>query len=139
MTRKKINNSTSLSRKRKRNKSLNKRKRNKTTKRKRNKTTRRNKTYRKKGGNGEDTVNCCVCPNEVNITNTLMPSGCKRAHGTRAHRICNDCWWNTEKGFGKEDSKHKCPGCEKGFPLTKVKLEEHPVIDLTLDDSDEDN
>jgi hypothetical protein len=90
---------------------------------------------RKKGGAEEDKVNCCMCGQEVNINDTLMPSGCKMKNGMRAHRICQECWWNPETGFGKETSKHKCPGCEKGLPLTTVKKEEPIFIDLTEHDN----
>ena len=55
-------------------------------------------------------------------------------HGMKAHRICQECWWNPETGFGKEESKHKCPGCEKGLPLTNVKPQEPIFVDLTEDD-----
>lgn len=112
-------------------KTMNKRKRSKKVNRKSRKSI---KKVFKKGGNGEDKVNCCICGDEVNINDTLIPSGCKMKHGLRGHRVCQECWWNPETGFGKENSAHKCPGCEKGMPLTKVKLETHPVIDLTGDD-----
>ena len=88
----------------------------------------------KKGGDGEDKVVCCLCGDEVNISRTLMPSGCKIIHGKKSHRICEDCWWNPETGFGIEKLKRKCPGCEKGLPLTDVKIEPPIFIDLTEDD-----
>jgi len=81
----------------------------------------------------EDKVNCCICRGEVNINETLMPSGCKINHGKRAHRICEECWWNPENGFAKENLKRECPGCEKGLPLTVVKKEPTIFIDLTED------
>jgi hypothetical protein len=108
-------------------KTMNKRKRSKKTR-----NSRKNgKKVFKKGGDGEDKVNCCICGKEVNIDDSLIPSGCKLKHGLRGHRVCQECWWNEETGFGKEGSIHKCPGCEKGLPLTNIKLEEPVLIDLT--------
>ena len=115
-------------------KKMNKRKRTKKYNKKYRNSRKNGKKVFKKGGNGDDKVNCCMCGEEVNTDSTLIPSGCKMKHGMRGHRVCQECWWNPETGFGKENSKHKCPGCEKGLPLTNVKLEKHPVIDLTEDD-----
>jgi len=112
---------------RKKSKTMNKRKKSKTMSNKYRKNI-------KKGGNGKYTVNCCVCGNNENIIDTLAPSACKIKHGLRAHRICQECWWNPKTGFGKEDSSHKCPGCEKGLPLTNIKLPEPILMDLTEDD-----
>lgn len=42
------------------------------------------------------------------------PSKCLQQHGSRAHRICAECWWGE---FAKEGSNHMCPGCEKNMPL----------------------
>jgi hypothetical protein len=54
-------------------------------------------------------------------------------HGSRAHRICQDCWWDPEKGFAREGANHECPGCIKGLQLTTVKPSNifTEVIDLT--------
>jgi hypothetical protein len=91
----------------------------------------------KKGGNGEGKVNCCICGKEVNIDDTLIPSGCIMKYGNRGHRVCQECWWNPETGYGKEDSKHNCPGCEKGLPLTNIKIKDPVFVDLTEDDDDD--
>ena len=97
------------------------------------KTIKRFKKY-KKGGNNEK-VNCCMCEREVDKNNTLIPRACLIEHGTSAHRICNDCWWNPESGFAREDVDHRCPGCLKNLPLTPVKKKEPEFVDLTLDDN----
>lgn len=87
----------------------------------------------KKGGNNEK-VTCCICEKEVDKNNTLIPRECLIKNGVTAHRICNDCWWNPESGFAREDRPdHKCPGCVKNLPLTDVNKEQG-VIDLTSDD-----
>jgi hypothetical protein len=92
------------------------------------------KTRSKRGGNK---VQCCMCERSVLERNTLKPSACLLKHCSRAHRICQDCWWDSENGFAREGANHECPGCKKGMPLTKVtakpsqKISE--VIDLTND------
>ena len=99
------------------------------------KTLRSKKTIKryKKGGNNEK-VTCCMCEREVDKNNTLIPRACLIEHGLEAHRICNDCWWNPESGFAREDRPdHKCPGCVKKLPLTDVNKEQG-VIDLISDD-----
>jgi len=101
------------------------------------KTRRIRRKYCKKGGTNE--VNCCMCEKKVNTNKTLIPLECLNKYGSRAHRICSDCWWDPEEGFAREGIKHSCPGCMKNFPLTKdvsVKKSEAPVqiIDLKLDD-----
>ena len=90
------------------------------------------KRYRK-GGNNEK-VKCCICEREVDKNNTLIPRACLIEHGTSAHRICHDCWWNPVSGFAREERvDHKCPGCLKRLPLTVINKEQE-VIDLISDD-----
>ena len=93
---------------------------------------RSNKKY-KKGGDNEK-VTCCMCEREVDKSNTLVPRACLVKNGRSAHRICNDCWWNPESGFAREDADHRCPGCLEKLPLTPVEKNKSEVIDLTLDD-----
>jgi hypothetical protein len=77
----------------------------------------------KRGGDDYDKVNCCMCGKEVDINDTLVPMSCLRKYGkTKAHRICNQCWWDPVSGFAREDIRHGCPGCAKNLPLTNVKL-----------------
>ena len=72
-------------------------------------------------------VNCSMCDKTVVRNKTLVPARCLKEHGDRAHRICQDCWWNT---FAKEDAPHGCPGCIKGLPLPPpVKATRKPTIE----------
>ena len=87
----------------------------------------------KKGGENEK-VTCCMCEEEVDKSNTLVPRACLIENGRAAHRICHSCWWNPESGFALEHADHRCPGCLKNLPLTPVIKKEPEFIDLTLDD-----
>jgi len=75
-----------------------------------------------------------MCGKKVDKDNSLMPSECKIKYGSRAHRICEECWFKPETGFAIEGRSHKCPGCEKGLPLTHVEQKPIEVVDLTGDD-----
>ena len=95
-------------------------------KNRKNKRISKKKIY--KGGNND--ITCCMCGDE-NLTkeNTLVPSKCLRINGIRAHRICKICWFTK---FVHEGNDHKCPGCIKGLPLTKIESTfPNQVIDLT--------
>ena len=96
---------------------------------------RSNKRFKKyiKGGQ-EEKVKCCICEKEIDKNNTLVPRECLMKNGSAAHRICQDCWWNSESGFAREDADHKCPGCIKKLPLTTVTKKNSEIIDLTLDE-----
>ena len=61
----------------------------------------------------------------------LLPMACLIKNGKLAHRICQKCWWDPEKGFAREDAPHRCPGCIKGFALTHYKKGPTIFIDLT--------
>ena len=91
--------------------------------------------HRKMDGTGDkvDTVNCCMCENLVNVSDTLIPQICLNTYGSRAHRICQVCWWNPTIGFAREGVSHPCPGCEKNLALTIItsKNNDNTVIDLT--------
>ena len=83
-----------------------------------------------------DITQCCMCNKTLNVndkTNALIPLECLRKRGLAAHRICKECWFDDEDGFALEGKSHKCPGCEKGLPLTRVKVKPPEMIDLTLD------
>ena len=96
------------------------------------KSSKKMKTRSKRGGTK---VQCCMCERRVSERNTLKPSACLIKHGSRAHRICLDCWWDSENGFAREGANHECPGCKKGMPLLKPKSASKvsEVVDLTLD------
>jgi len=57
--------------------------------------------------------NCCMCLQSIE-NKFFNPSKCLQEHGSRAHRICGECWWGE---FAKEGTNHICPGCEKNMPL----------------------
>ena len=59
-------------------------------------------------------VSCSMCNSSFPRNETLVPARCLKEHGDRAHRICQECWWNT---FAKEDAPHGCPGCIHNLPL----------------------
>lgn len=99
------------------------------SKRRYNRRTRRR--YRKGGNN--DNVKCCMCEKIVKKDGTLVPRECLMNHGKAAHRICQDCWWDPDIGFARETASHKCPGCEKGSPLTEYTKEPPILVDLTED------
>ena len=89
-----------------------------------------------------DITQCCMCSKNVNVNdkiNTLIPLECLQKHDNRAHRICKECWFRPKTGFAIEGVSHKCPGCEKGMPLTRVKTPEFvrvktpEFVDLTMD------
>jgi hypothetical protein len=60
-----------------------------------------------------DNKSCCICMQPIE-NKFFNPSKCLQEHGSRAHRICVECWWGD---FAKEGSNHLCPGCEKNIPL----------------------
>jgi hypothetical protein len=104
------------------------------------KTIRKTRKYRKTEKNrakgpGVNDPKCCMCGKVINNEHSLilMPSECKIKYGSRAHRICEECWFDEEKGFALEGRSHKCPGCEKKLPLTYVKQKTPEMIDLTID------
>jgi hypothetical protein len=80
-------------------------------------------------------VTCCICEKMVELNNALIPAKCFKVNIGKAHRICQDCWWGTEKhpGFAQEGPSHNCPGCEKGLPLTEFQKESSPIV--LIDDS----
>ena len=99
---------------------------------KKSRNTRRNAMAR---GNNDDKVNCCMCNKEIMKSEGLIPAACLIKNGRiRAHRICSDCWWNTEYGFAREGVNHACPGCKKAAPLAPDNAAKIGVIDLTSDD-----
>jgi hypothetical protein len=111
-----------------------KRAKSKRTKSKQNKSKRIKSKKTNKIKNGGAKTTCCMCDKKKNFKNTMAPSACYIAHGQRAHRICQECWWNPETGFARENADHTCPGCKESKPLNIVKKESTPVIiDLTLE------
>jgi hypothetical protein len=66
-----------------------------------------------KGELSKQDKNCCMCLQSIE-NKFFNPSKCFQEHGSRAHRICAECWWGE---FAKEGTNHICPGCEKNMPL----------------------
>ena len=62
-------------------------------------------------------ISCCMCDNEFPRDKMNVPAQCLRKNRDRAHRICQNCWWNPETGFARENAPHGCPGCKRGLPL----------------------
>jgi len=76
-------------------------------------------------------VNCCMCDKEIRREDGLIPVKCLTKYGTiRAHRICQECWFDK---FAKEGVNHSCPGCVKDLPLNGPPISNQGVIDLTED------
>jgi hypothetical protein len=83
-----------------------------------------------------DITQCCICSKTLNVndkTNALIPLECLQKRGNEAHRICKECWFKPVTGFAIEGNSHKCPGCKKGLPLTRVKVKTPEMVDLTMD------
>jgi hypothetical protein len=102
--------------------------RNRKTKSKKHIRNRKTKSNRKHYGGNNEQVKCSICENTTHINNTLVPSKCYKLNLDKAHRICQDCWWNN---FSKEKTDHTCPGCNKQLPLTTSSYNSNDVIDLT--------
>jgi hypothetical protein len=107
----------------------------KTRKTRRNRKTKKN-IARGPGDENYDITQCCMCNKTLNVndkTNALIPLECLQKRGNEAHRICKECWFKPRTGFAIEGNSHKCPGCEKGLPLTRVKQKTPEFVDLTMD------
>jgi hypothetical protein len=86
----------------------------------------------------KSSVNCCMCENKSNRTDTLVPLNCLRKYGERAHRICQNCWWKPTTGFAVENGSHECPGCKKHYPLTIPLKKSKPTSEEIIIISDDD-
>jgi len=110
----------------------------KSIKRKRIKRSKKTRRHRMKAGNPNH--KCCICGKSIH-NDGLMPRSCYMKHGENAHRICQECWWNENTGFAKENAVHGCPGCLKGLQLTNhskiktkpLKISRDGVIELSSD------
>jgi hypothetical protein len=120
-------------------KSIKLRKSRKAMKSKKSRKSRKSRKNKARGPGDEnddyyDITQCCMCGKDVNVndkTNTLIPLECLQKRGRRAHRICKKCWFKPKTGFAIEGTSHKCPGCEKGKPLTNVRHKTPEMVDLT--------
>lgn len=90
-----------------------------------NRTRRHYPSYRKNLARGPSpasitpttNIPCCMCDRSFARDTMLTPLRCLQTYGERAHRICEDCWWDPQIGFAREDAPHGCPGCKRGLPL----------------------
>lgn len=88
---------------------------------------------RTKRRGGTKTHKCCICEKKTD-KNGLETTRCRVTGNYYRHKICQECWWNPEKGFALESANHKCHGCEKGWsPKKKSPKSPKPTIDLTGD------
>ena len=78
-------------------------------------------------------LNCCICDDIFPINVKLIPLICLQKNGTKAHKICEDCWWYPVSEFAREDSKHLCPGCMRGLKLLVSEKKENEILNLTND------
>jgi len=85
------------------------------------------------------TIPCSICGREFPRNEMLVPLTCLRKHGEKAHRICQDCWWDPQMGFAREDVSHGCPGCKKELPLNPPIKTRKPTTEeiIIIDDDDE--
>jgi len=82
-------------------------------------------------------IPCCMCEQTFPRDTTMVPSACLMKHGDKAHRICQECWWDPETGFAREDAPHGCPGCKKGLPLNPPLKSKKPAIEEIVVISDD--
>jgi len=78
-----------------------------------------------------------MCHREIQNDDTFFyPGRCYQAHGSIAHKTCNECWWN----FADENANHQCPGCLQHLPLSR-RPERKPISKntpiLIIDDDDD--
>jgi hypothetical protein len=82
-------------------------------------------------------IDCCMCENTYRRDKMLIPSACSLKNRERAHRICQDCWWDETNGFANENASHECPGCVKKMPLhpplARIKPKLEDIIELSSD------
>ena len=75
---------------------------------------------------------CSMCEIYCDRSEMFIPSTCYIKNGNRAHRICEQCWWDPHTGFAVESNSHKCIGCTKRLPLI-TPITTQIIIDLTSD------
>jgi len=81
-------------------------------------------------------VPCCVCDREFPRESMFIPLACLQKNHERAHRICQDCWWDPQIGFAREDAPHGCPGCRRRLPLNPPIKTRKPTTDEIIVISD---
>jgi len=81
-------------------------------------------------------VPCCMCDREFPRESMLTPLVCLQKNRDRAHKICQDCWWDPQIGFAREDAPHGCPGCKRRLPLNPPIKTRKPTTDEIIVISD---
>jgi len=93
-------------------------------------------TVKARGLSPKDNLPCSMCDRQFPRESMFIPLSCLKKNQDRAHRICEDCWWDPKMGFAREDAPHDCPGCKRHLPLNppiKSKPEEIIVISDSTD------
>jgi hypothetical protein len=62
-------------------------------------------------------VRCSICDRMFARDTMFAPVACLQKNRERSHKICEECWWDPQIGFAREDAIHECPGCKRGLPL----------------------
>ncbi len=78
-------------------------------------------------------ITCCMCGNQFPRNEMMVPAVCLKKNKERAHRICQNCWWNPETGFARENAPHGCPGCNDEAPLNPPVKPRIPRDDEIID------
>ncbi len=81
-------------------------------------------------------VRCSMCDRMFPRDTMFAPVACLQKNRERSHKICEECWWDPQIGFAREDDTHRCPGCKRGLPLNpplKSKKAEHEEIIVISD------
>ena len=113
---------------------MNKSKKNNRRKSRKFRTSRKNRTRRNyhslARGPSPSKLPCCMCDDKFDRKSMLTPLACLQKNYQKAHKICQNCWWDPNKGFARENANHGCPGCKRKLPLnpSKAPLTEEIII-----------
>jgi len=80
---------------------------------------------------------CCMCGNKFQRDTMMTPVRCLQKYGEQAHKICQECWWDPETGFARENAPHGCPGCTNKQPINPPLITIPPRADEIIDISDD--
>lgn len=74
-------------------------------------------------------IPCSMCDRQFPRNSMFIPLPCLKKNHQQAHRICEDCWWDPQMGFARENAPHSCPGCKRHLPLNPPIKSRKPEID----------
>lgn len=80
---------------------------------------------------------CCMCGNKFQRDTMMTPVRCLQKYGEQAHKICQECWWDPETGFARENAPHGCPGCTHKQPINPPLITIPPRADEIIDITDD--